>query len=72
VKLAKEGDNEDAPEERKIDKEALREKLGRGDYDISLHFSKKAKLDLDKTEKFSRFIHGQGLSNKQAEVYLAG
>ena len=42
-----ENDEENAPTERKVDKDSIKQKIESGVYDLSHHFSKKGILQLD-------------------------
>lgn len=74
VKRAKRDESDgETPVERKVDKDELRERVASGAYDVSLHFSKKASLDLDLQEKITRVIHTPEASKKkQLSFYLQG
>mmetsp|Transcript_11147 Transcript_11147/g.18705 ORF Transcript_11147/g.18705 Transcript_11147/m.18705 type:complete len:309 (-) Transcript_11147:1700-2626(-) len=75
AKKAAEDANDDAPLESKVDKDTLREAVAGGRYDVSMHFSKKAVLDLDIAQKVTRMAHHlpskQEAKRGEVSIFLA-
>ena len=42
-----EGSGDDLPTEKKVDKASLKERLASGDYDYSMHFSKRSIIEVE-------------------------
>ena len=48
---------DEKPVELKVDKNALKEKIEAGDYDLSMHLSKKSMIDIEQTQKVRSFVN---------------
>jgi DNA-nicking Smr family endonuclease len=59
-------DNDDeVPTERKVDKNEIKDKIEKGEYDLSHHFSKKAVLQLEVKQKVTSFVPFWFSTNKK-------
>ena len=58
---------QDEPAERKVDKEKIQEMVETGDYDITLHFSKKGFIELQEKVRSAITFY----NNDAAEIYLS-
>ena len=67
TKKEQSAEQDEEPAERKVDKGKIQEMLENGDYDITLHFSKKGVIELqEKVRSAITFYH-----NDAAEIYLS-
>ena len=66
----KEDDEEDElPQERKVDKDAIREQIKKGEYDLSFHFSKKCVVEIDPQQKVKSFVNVW--KKKKADIFVS-
>lgn len=67
-------DNEEeteAPTEKKVDKDEIMQKIEKGEYDMSLHFSKKGCLQIDANQKVRSFQTYWLGSSKKVDIILS-
>lgn len=57
---------DEKPTEQKVDKNALKEKIEAGDYDLSMHLSKKSVIDIEQTQKVRSLVNVFAANKKKS------